>query len=54
MSAIRRTFRRITAWITRKDPPSGPGSGGPGTRSFEEARATSEIHRAQGSVGPQF
>lgn len=55
MSGIRSTMKRFRSWVTRKEPPSGPGPGGsPLNNNFEQARATAEFHRAQGSVGPHF
>lgn len=55
MSSIGKPFKRFTAWITRKDPPGGPGPGGaPQSKSFDEARARTEASSIQGGIGPSF
>lgn len=52
MTRIGRTIERITAWITRREPPrkSGPGDG-PDPESFDRARARTDWDRVGGSFG---
>jgi hypothetical protein len=49
---LRRTLKRLKAWISRKEPPQGPGpGGGPSSESYNQARHQTDLQGFRGSSG---
>jgi hypothetical protein len=50
--ALRGSLRRLKAWISRKEPPRGPGpGGGPFNESYNQARHQADLQGFRGSSG---